>query len=93
MSIFNFLSRELEKWQKARGLELVKFSDPGPVPIYDESGAQIRAHDASPLMSIMAEIHARARLDPLYKRDWRAAIRKYSEIVSRERGIPFNARR
>lgn len=92
MSIDNFLMDELEKWQEESGIELVKLSDPGPVPIYDENGARIRKAELAPgIKEMLAEVVRRARLDPLFQADWRAALRKHSDVVSRERGLPFKA--
>jgi|ERR1043165_3166377 hypothetical protein len=84
MGLITFLSGQLEKWQRSKGLELIKFTDPYGVPIYDEDGGRIRNADVSNLMSILDEVIRRARADPLHAIDWKAAIRKHAEIVGRE---------
>lgn len=82
MSILDFFSTEVEKWQKKVGLELLKFS----APVYGENGdgERVRFVDASNLMSVLHETVRRARADPLYGINWRAAVEKHAAIVARE---------
>jgi hypothetical protein len=84
MSWFNFMAGKVDEWQRANGVEFVKFSDPYPAPVYDENGERVRIVDASPLRAMCAEVVRRARLDPLYAISPKAAIERQAKALKDE---------